>query len=110
MAIQLGDIAPDFTADSTEGEITLLRLPRRRLGHPVLAPEGLHPGLHHRARRGRPAEGRVRRRNTKVLGVSVDPVDSHEGWKDDIKDATGYRRSTTRCSPTPTARSPTSTG
>ncbi len=35
-------------------------------------------------------KGEFDKRNTKVLGVSVDPVSSHEGWVADIKDATGH--------------------
>ena len=46
MALQLGDTAPDFEADSTEGRIPLPRLDRRLVGSPGPAPEGLHSGLH----------------------------------------------------------------
>ena len=53
MAIRLGDDAPDFTADSTEGPDQLPRVEGRQLGRALLAPQGLHPGLHHRARPGR---------------------------------------------------------
>jgi len=46
MAIRLGDVAPDFTARPPKEQFTL-RLARRQLGHPLLAPQGLHPGVHH---------------------------------------------------------------
>ena len=60
MAIQLGDIAPDFTQDSTAGSHSLSRVARQVVGHPVLAPQGLHPGLHDGARRRRQAQAGVR--------------------------------------------------
>ena len=60
MAIRLGDTAPDFTAETTEGTIELPRLAGRLLGRAVLPPQGLHPGLHHRARLRRQAQARVR--------------------------------------------------
>ena len=50
MTLQLGDIAPDFEADTTRRPHPLPRVARQFLGRAVLAPEGLHPGLHHRAR------------------------------------------------------------
>ena len=59
-ALQLGDDAPDFTADTTEGTDPLPRMARRQLGRAVLPPEGLHAGVHHRARRGRQHQARVR--------------------------------------------------
>ena len=50
MGIQLGDIAPDFTAETTEGTVSLHEYLGDWLGHPVLASGGLHAGVHHRAR------------------------------------------------------------
>ena len=50
MSLTIGDTAPDFEADTTEGRDQLPRLDRRRLGRPVLAPARLHAGLHDRAR------------------------------------------------------------
>ena len=59
------------------------------MGDPVLASQGFHAGLHHRAWRSRTAEARVHKRNTKVIGLSVDTVDDHQGWSQDIEDVTG---------------------
>ena len=52
--------APNFTAETTQGTDQLPQLDRRRLGDPVLAPQGLHAGLHDRARLHGRAEARVR--------------------------------------------------
>ena len=48
-SLKIGDTAPDFEADTTEGDL-VPRLDRRLLGRAVLAPEGLHAGVHDRAR------------------------------------------------------------
>ena len=90
MAVRLGDDAPNFTADTTEGEHRLLRLEGRQLGGAVLAPEGLHPGLHHRAGHGRQAQARVRQAQRQGhRPVSVDPLDSHGEWGKDIEETQG---------------------
>ncbi len=56
MSLKLGEIAPDFTQDSTEGPIHFHEWARQQLGDPVLAPQGFHAGLHHGAGRGRETE------------------------------------------------------
>ena len=50
MAVRIGDTAPDFTAETTEGTDPLPRVAGRQLGDPLLPPQGLHAGLHDRAR------------------------------------------------------------
>ena len=60
MALQLGDEAPDFTADSTEGEIEFHEWLGDSWGVLFSHPEGLHPGLHDRARLHGQAEAGVR--------------------------------------------------
>ena len=50
MTIQLGDTAPDFTAETTEGTLRLHEYLGDWLGRPVLPSGRLHAGLHHRAR------------------------------------------------------------
>ena len=50
MSLRINSEAPNFTAETTQGTDQLPQLDRRWLGDPVLAPQGLHAGLHHRAR------------------------------------------------------------
>ena len=49
MTLALGDTAPDFHAQTTEGSIDFHGVDWGLLGGPVLASEGLHPGMHDRA-------------------------------------------------------------
>ena len=56
----------------------------------VLASKGFHPGLHHRARLHGQDQARVRQARRQIIGLSVDPVDKHAGWANDIKETQGY--------------------
>ena len=89
MAIQLGDTAPDFTAETTAGRIG----PHEYLGdgwgllfsHPADFTPVCTTELGEFARR----EGDFAKRGVKLIGVSVDPVDSHRRWSDDIAETQG---------------------
>jgi alkyl hydroperoxide reductase subunit AhpC len=90
MTLRINDVAPDFTAETTEGTISfhdwigdgwavLFSHPKNFT--PVCTTElgamaGIAPDF---ARRG-----------AKILGISVDPVESHDKWKADIVTATGH--------------------
>jgi alkyl hydroperoxide reductase subunit AhpC len=91
MALQLGDTAPDFEADTTEGRIrfhdwigdswaVLFSHPKDFT--PVCTTE-----LGYMAR----IKPEFDRRNVKIIGVSVDPTDKHELWADDIEETQGAR-------------------
>jgi thioredoxin-dependent peroxiredoxin len=89
MAIRLGDPAPDFHADTTEGPIdfhewkgdswaVLFSHPRDFT--PVCTTElGYMAGI----------KPEFDKRNVKILAISVDPLDSHERWADDIAQTQG---------------------
>ncbi len=89
MAIQLGDTAPDFTAESTEGRISLHQYLGESWGllfsHPADFTPVCTTELGDFARR----KDEFTRRNTKLIGVSVDPVESHRRWSDDIAETQG---------------------
>ncbi len=89
MALQLGDTAPDFTADSTEGEINLYQYLGGGWGILFSHPKDFTPVCTTELGEVAKLKDEFSKRNTKVLGVSVDPVASHNEWKGDIKDATG---------------------
>jgi len=90
MALQLGDIAPDFEAETTEGRITF----HQWLGdswcvlfsHPKDFTPVCTTELGHVAR----LKPEFDKRQTKVIGLSVDPVESHVRWSDDILNVQGY--------------------
>ena len=66
------------------------RLGRGLLGGAVLAPQGLHPRLHHRARLHAKIKPEFDRRNVKIIGLSADPVTDHARWAADIEETQGH--------------------
>ena len=89
MAIRINDEAPNFTAETTEGKLDFhqwkgdswaILFSHPKDYTPVCTTElGAVAGL----------KGEFDKRNVKVIGVSVDPLDSHQGWAADIKEVTG---------------------
>ena len=91
MSLRINDIAPDFTADTTHGPIhfhdwigdgyaVLFSHPKDFT--PVCTTElGAVAGL----------EQQFAQRGAKVIGLSVDPVESHTKWKQDIEDVGGHK-------------------
>ena len=90
MSLRINDIAPDFTAETTQGPIhfhewigdswaVLLSHPKDFT--PVCTTElGAVAGL----------EKQFAQRGSKVIGLSVDPVANHSKWASDIQDVGGY--------------------
>src|ERR1700678_2111724 len=89
MALQLGDEAPDFTTESTEGPISFHDYLGNGWGILFSHPADFTPVCTTELGEVARLKGEFEKRNTKVVGLSVDPVSSHEGWVSDIKDATG---------------------
>ena len=89
MTIQLGDTAPDFTAETTEGTVTLHSYLGEGWGvlfsHPADFTPVCTTELGEFARR----RDEFAARNTKLIGVSVDSVDSHRNWSADIAETQG---------------------
>ena len=90
MALQLGDTAPDFRADSTAGLISFHQWLGDQWGVLFSHPRDFTPvcttELGYVARLAPDFE----RRGVKAIGLSVDPVDSHRGWVADIKETQGH--------------------
>ena len=90
MSLRINDTAPDFTAETTQGSINFhnwigdswaVMFSHPKDFTPVCTTElGAMAGI----------AGEFEKRNVKIIGISVDPVDSHVKWKADIKAATGH--------------------
>jgi alkyl hydroperoxide reductase subunit AhpC len=91
MSIQLGDAAPDFTAETTEGTINLYDYLGDGWGVLFSHPADFTPVCTTELGAVAKLKDEFARRNTKVIAVSVDPLDSHERWVGDIEDVTGAR-------------------
>lgn len=90
MSLRINDIAPDFTAETTEGTINFhewigdsyaILFSHPKDYTPVCTTElGSMAGL----------KGEFDKRNTKIIGLSIDPVEHHRGWAKDIEETQGH--------------------
>jgi alkyl hydroperoxide reductase subunit AhpC len=90
MSLRINDIAPDFEADTTQGRIRFhdwigdswaILFSHPKDFTPVCTTElGYMAGI----------EGQFKQRNTKLIGLSVDPVGNHEKWARDIEETQGH--------------------
>jgi alkyl hydroperoxide reductase subunit AhpC len=89
MALQLGDTAPDFEADTTEGHIRFHDWLGDSWGVLFSHPKDFTPvcttELGYMAR----IKPEFDKRGVKIVGLSVDPVDRHAKWAEDIRDTQG---------------------
>ncbi len=91
MSLRINDIAPDFTADTTRGKIRFhdwigngwaILFSHPKDFTPVCTTElGYMAGL----------EPEFKKRNCKIIGLSVDPVESHAKWEKDIEETQGHK-------------------
>ena len=89
MGLRINDTAPDFTAETTDGTINFhewigdgwaVLFSHPKDFTPVCTTElGTMAGL----------DGEFKKRNAKIIGISVDPVEDHNRWTGDIEKATG---------------------
>ncbi len=88
--LQLGDVAPDFEADTTEGHIRFHEWLGNSWGVLFSHPKDFTPvcttELGYMAR----LKPEFDKRQTKIIGLSVDPVDKHAKWSNDIRETQGH--------------------
>lgn len=84
MSLQLGDTAPDFTADTTQGKINFYEFLGDKWGILFSHPADFTPVCTTELGRTAQLQKEFEKRNTRVLAVSVDDVQSHHGWTKDI--------------------------
>jgi alkyl hydroperoxide reductase subunit AhpC len=89
MAIRLGDDAPDFTAETTQGQLRFLEWKGDSWAVLFSHPKDFTPVCTTELGAVAALKPEFDKRNTKVIGLSVDPVDSHRSWETDIEDVTG---------------------
>jgi len=90
MALQLGDTAPNFTAETTEGKIDLYDYMGDKWAVLFSHPADFTPVCTTELAEVGRLKGEFEKRNCKVLALSVDPVDSHKGWLGDIEETQGH--------------------
>lgn len=90
MTLQLGDIAPDFEQDSTQGKIKFHDYLGSSWGILFSHPKDFTPVCTTELGEAARLKPEFDKRNVKILGLSVDPPDSHGKWAEDIKETQGH--------------------
>ncbi len=91
MALRLGDTAPDFTAETTQGTINFHEWLGDSWGVLFSHPKDFTPVCTTELGYMAKIQPEFEKRDVKILGLSVDPTDRHEDWAKDIEETQGAR-------------------
>jgi thioredoxin-dependent peroxiredoxin len=89
MALQLGEVAPDFEAETTEGRISFHDWIGDSWAVLFSHPKDFTPVCTTELGYMASIKPEFDKRNVKIIGLSVDPLDKHEGWAQDIAETQG---------------------
>ena len=90
MSLRINDAAPNFRAQTTQGEIDFYEWLGEQWGVLFSHPKDFTPVCTTELGYMAGLEGEFTKRNCKVIGLSVDPVDNHEAWAKDIEETQGH--------------------
>jgi alkyl hydroperoxide reductase subunit AhpC len=90
MSVQFGDTAPDFEANTTEGPIKFHEWLGNSWGVLFSHPKDFTPVCTTEIGYMAKIKPEFDKRNTKLIGLSVDPVEKHAAWSEDIRETQGH--------------------
>ena len=90
MAVRIGDVAPDFSADTTEGKIKFHDWIGDSWAVLFSHPKDFTPVCTTELGYMAKLQPEFDKRNTKIIGLSIDPVGDHAKWVGDIKETQGH--------------------
>ena len=90
MSLRINDVAPDFTAETTQGRIHFHEWIGNNWAVLFSHPKDFTPVCTTELGAVASLENQFAARGAKVIGLSVDPVDSHKRWEKDIEEVSGH--------------------
>jgi len=90
MSLRINDIAPNFTAKTTHGEIDFHQWIGEQYAILFSHPKDFTPVCTTELGYMAKIEGEFTKRNTKLIGLSIDPVENHSNWAKDIEETQGH--------------------